>query len=271
MIIDAHLHVWRSDPVFPDQTLTTVSPASDVPLALLEQYMEEHGVDRAVIVQPLYPGEDNSFVADCAASNPDKFAAVCVVDPRKPDAASRLEFWVGEHHCRGLRLRPGVPGEADCFAAPATFPIWEFAQQAKVVISILGGFAYLGAVAELAKRFRDVPIIIDHLAHPPELALSACEPLLSLADCSNVLLKISGFPYYSRQGYPYHDCQPLVRAIYDRFGPERMVWGSDFPHVLLQSGYARALHWLQRTCDFLDARDIELILGSNARRLYWAT
>ncbi len=48
-----------------------------------------------------------------------------------------------------------------------------------------------------------------------------------------------------------------------------MIWGSDFPHVLLQSGYAPALHYLERTCDFLDATDLGLILGENASRLYW--
>jgi predicted TIM-barrel fold metal-dependent hydrolase len=74
VIIDAHLHVWRSAPAFPDPSATVVSPLSDVPLQLLEQYMAEFGIDRAVIVQPLFPGEDNSYVADCAASSSVRFA-----------------------------------------------------------------------------------------------------------------------------------------------------------------------------------------------------
>ena len=48
-----------------------------------------------------------------------------------------------------------------------------------------------------------------------------------------------------------------------------MIWGSDFPHVLLQTGYGRSLHWLERACDFLSEADLGLILGANAARLYW--
>src|SRR6266852_1539281 len=93
-------------PTYPNPAGTIVSPLSDVPVELLMQYMTEHGVDRAVLVQPMYPGEDNSYVANCAAAQPDRIAAVCVVDPRQPEAADRLEYWVREHGCKGLRLRP---------------------------------------------------------------------------------------------------------------------------------------------------------------------
>ena len=269
MIVDAHLHVWRPAPKFPDPSATVVSPLSDVPLQLLEQYMAEYGIDRAVIVQPLFPGEDNNYVADCAASRSARFASVCVVDPRKSDAVSRLKYWVRERGCRGLRLRPRVADEAGCFGEPSTFPIWELAQKDKIVISVLGDFSHLDAVAGLARRFPDVSIVLDHLAHPTNVQPRVCEPLLTLCECPNVLLKISGFPNFSDEPYPYRGCIPLVREIYSRFGAQRMIWDSDFPHVLLQSGYSRALHWLVRTCDFLDATDLGLILGGNASRLYW--
>jgi L-fuconolactonase len=236
---------------------------------LLEQYMAEFGIDRAVIVQPLFPGEDNSYVADCAASSSVRFASVCVVDPRTSDAVLRLKYWVRERGCRGLRLRPRVAEEAGCFGEPSTFPIWELAQEDKVVISVLGDFSHLDTLANVARRFPDVPIVLDHLAHPPHVQPRACEPLLSLSECPNVLLKISGFPHFCDEPYPHPSCIPLIREIHTRFGAERMIWGSDFPHVLLQSGYSRALHWLERTCDFLDATDLGLILGGNASRLYW--
>ena len=268
MIVDAHLHVWRSDTDYPDPSATTVSPVSDVPLELLEQYMSEYGIDRAVITQPLYPGEDNSYVAGCAQMNPHRFATVCVVDPRRSDAASRLKYWVGERACRGLRLRPLVADEAACFGAASTFPIWEFAQEARIVVSVLCDFAHLGRVQELARRFSEVSIIIDHLAHPTDMNPHSCGPLLSLSECSNVVMKMSGFAYFGG-AYPHDGCDQLVRAIYDRFGPRRMVWGSDFPHVLLQTGYVRALRWLERVCDFLDESDLALIMGANACRLYW--
>src|SRR5439155_9485276 len=123
MIVDAHLHVWRAFAGYPQPAVTTVSPVSDVPVELFCEYMAEHGVDRAVLVQPLYPGEDNSYIADCAAARPDRFAAVCVVDPRRDGAADRLDYWVTHRGCKGLRLRPRVAAEEASFGDPATFPL----------------------------------------------------------------------------------------------------------------------------------------------------
>ena len=66
MLVDAHAHVWRAVPNYPEPAATTVSPVSDVPVEILDEYLTEYGVDRAVLVQPVYPGEDNGYVADCA-------------------------------------------------------------------------------------------------------------------------------------------------------------------------------------------------------------
>lgn len=271
MIIDAHLHIWQADPDYPDQSATTVAPASAVPLELLKEYMAEHDVQRAVIVQPLYPGEDNHYIAQCAASDPERLAAVCVVDPRANDAVSRLKYWVEEKGCRGLRLRPRIAAEADCFGEPSTFPLWEYAEQSGVVINVLGGFEHLDTLARLAGRFNGVRVIVDHLAYPPIDDRTDFQPLLSLAKLPNIWVKVSGFPYFSQQGYPYADCDRLIRLVYESFGAERLIWGSDFPHILLQSGYARARNWLQRACDYLTTAEQSKIMGENALGLYWQT
>ena len=62
MLVDAHAHVWRAVPNYPEPAATTVSPVSDVPVEILDEYLTEYGVDRAVLVQPVYPGEDNGYV-----------------------------------------------------------------------------------------------------------------------------------------------------------------------------------------------------------------
>src|SRR5437764_11061096 len=108
-VVDSHLHVWRALPTGEPGVPTIVSPHEDVPVERALEVLDRHGVSRAVLVQPMFRGEDNGYVADAAGARPDRLAAVCVVDPRVPSAADRLEHWAVGHGCRGLRLRPKVP------------------------------------------------------------------------------------------------------------------------------------------------------------------
>jgi predicted TIM-barrel fold metal-dependent hydrolase len=165
-----------------------------------------------------------------------------------------------------------VPAEAECFGRPDTYALWDRAAELGVVVSLLCDPGHLPRVRDLAIRYPAVDIVIDHLGHPDPaggLGAPAFRDLAALADCPRVQLKLSGQAYYAREAYPYADCRPLVRALVDRFGPRRIVWGSDFPHVLLKCGYARALKLPPRAYDFLSEADLSLIMGENARRLYW--
>src|SRR5579872_7242516 len=166
MLIDSHVHVWRPHPDFAQAGATIVSPHSPIPVELLDAYLDEHGLSRAVLVQPIYPGEDNSYVADCARARPDRYAAVCVVDPRQSDAAERLAYWVGERGCRGLRLRPRIAAESAIFSSPEIYPIWEKAAELRIVMSVMGGPEHLATLKSLARRYASVPIVVDHLGLP---------------------------------------------------------------------------------------------------------
>jgi predicted TIM-barrel fold metal-dependent hydrolase len=268
MIVDAHAHVWKADPKYPNPAVTTVSPASEVPLDLLRQYMDQHGVGRTVLVQPMFPGEDNSLVADAACAEPERFAAVAVVDPRAPE---RLEYWVKERGCRGLRMRPSFAGEEELFEHD---PLWAKALRLRIVISVLAKMPHVAAIARRAERFPGVPLIVDHLAHP-DVAAGVGSPefqaLLALAKFPNVSVKPTGFYYYSKQGYPYDDCADFFRAAYDSFGPDRLIWGSDFPHVLLKTDYGRTLRLFEDRYPWLTKGERDKILGANAEGLYFAS
>jgi predicted TIM-barrel fold metal-dependent hydrolase len=269
--VDSHLHVWRAGAGQSPAIATLVSGETDVPLDAAAATLAEHGIDRGVLVQPVYPGEDNSYVAACARAQPDKFAAVCVVDPRIPGAESRLEHWVARG-CRGLRLRPRIAAEAGAYGDPATFPLWEAAARLGVVVNVLSDPAHHATTAALADRFGQVPIVIDHLGHPDvESGINdpGFQQLLALAKRENVHVKLSGFYHFSRGSFPFRDCWNFMRAAWDAFGPSRLLWGSDYPHVTVTCGYQNAIEVIDVVLGGIGDAERRLVMGGNAVRLYW--
>ena len=90
MIIDTHLHVWSDD--FSRYPLAEGRQAGEAaPAELLNETMAEAGVDKAVIVQPIYYLYDNRYVAECLRRFPGKFAAIGLVNRHAPDAPDQLE------------------------------------------------------------------------------------------------------------------------------------------------------------------------------------
>ncbi len=236
--------------------------------------MGEHGVDKAVLVQPLYPGEDNSYVADSAAADPSHLAAVCYADPRRVEADQTLRYWVRERGCSGLRIRPSVPDEEVSFGQASSHPVWEAAQELGIAINLLMRMEHVPALALLAERFSQVPILIDHMASPDVSAGTgspAFKELLSLSRFPQVSVKVSGYYYLSDQGWPYRDCHPIFEALYDAYGAKRLIWGSDFPHVILKSSYASVLALQERFYTYLSPVEMAAIMGGNAEAIYWSS
>ena len=223
MIVDAHAHLWKATA---SAAATIMDPRCDIPASLLETYLREHGVDRAVLVQPMYPGEDNSLILDVARANPGRFAAVVVAH-----SPERLAACAG---ARGLRVRPAMEGIG-------SDALWDAARG--LVVSVLGRPEHVGDVAAKAARFPDVPIVVDHFLHG--------EAVLDLARFPNVHVKVSGMHHFAYT-------EALLRDVRSRFGLDRMLWGSDFPHVLLRAGYAGAMR----------VPDLER-MSATAARLYW--
>lgn len=269
-IVDAHMHVWRAAGGETPGVATIVPPQTNVLIELASDIMLEHHVERAVLVQPVFRCEDNTYVAACASAEPNRFAAVCVVDPRVPGAERRLEHWAAQG-CRGLRLRPRISAESAIFGDPSTYPLWETAARLTMVVSLLSSPAHAPAIGGLAARFPDVPIVLDHLGHPRvEEGVHGADfqALLRLARHPRIFVKASGFYHFSGEQFPYPDCHDLVRAVYDCFGPRRILWGSDFPHVVPSCGYARSL-LMPETALKWTAAERESAMGGNALRLYW--
>jgi predicted TIM-barrel fold metal-dependent hydrolase len=124
---------------------------------------------------------------------------------------------------------------------------------------------YAPQIGELAAEFRDVPVILDHLARSSQGSPAEYEEVLKLAKLPRVYMKYSGVSYSSKQKYPYPDAKPIVRQCFDAFGPDRMIWGG-LGHSIEQFNQAVAL--FDAMFDFASESDRAKIRGLNAMKLF---
>ena len=162
MIIDTHLHVWSDD--FSRYPFADGSRAAEgAPVELLNETMAEAGVDKAVIVQPIYYRYDNRYTAECLRRFPGKFAAIGLVDRQAPDAPDQLERLVREDGFGGLRIHLGRVDDPAEWAAPDQDPIWRRAEDLGVCFIVYGPATHLPAVEPIIARFPNVPVVLDHI------------------------------------------------------------------------------------------------------------
>ena len=266
MIIDAHLHVWSDNyeryPMADGRT--DAGPGST---ELLLETMETHSVDKAVIVQPIYYLYDNTYVIDSLKKYPGKFAAVGILDRHAPDTPEQLEILVKEHGFSGLRMHLGRPDDPAEWAAPDQDPIWRKAEEVGALFQSFGPADKQPAIEPIVARYPGVKVVLDHIGGAPTDEGGEAPLLgnvLKFAQYPNTYVKFTPQGHKSQEDYPFKDTHGAFHKIYDAFGPKRLMWGTDFPHVIRDLGYGRALDLFREHMDFLSDEDKEWILGKTA-------
>ena len=280
-LIDAHLHVWTSDAGrFPfahpnDANFKPPSIAGTIEMALEE--MDRHAIDCAVLVQVIYYGWDNRYVAECVRRHPRRFRAQGLIDPTAPDVAAKLEYWMREHRLAGMRFSPiYYKGRDEWITSDAHRQLWKKAEALEAIFNFFIAAPQLARLETMLSAYPDVRVVIDHLAR---VDLSSPDPdrevtqLTKLARYRNVWVKISELSLLSpSKKYPYADTFPWLKRVYDAFGPGRLLWGTGFPGATrAQAGRPpldQELALIGREIPFFSASDREMILGRNAANLW---
>ncbi len=267
-IIDPHVHVWVNDPAYPWAPDNPNPPAEDATCEMLLEEMARNGTEKTVLVQVIHYKWDNRYAGDCLRKYPDRFEGVCRVDPENPAAADDLSRWVEEYGFRGVRLSPGAGREGDWFTGRGLDRLWRRTRDLNVPMCILTSQGRLPDLERWIRKYDDVQVCVDHMAWPPVDGTGDAANLLRLARYPEVYVKISGTWGVSQESYPYRDTHAVVRQVYDAFGPERLMWGTDWPLVERKCGYAGALDIVRKELAFLNDTDREWILGKTVLRLW---
>jgi L-fuconolactonase len=127
---------------------------------------------------------------------------------------------------------------------------------------------HLAVIGELARRHPDLPVVIDHAAKP-DIANGKLRPwadhMARLARETPWFCKVSGLVTEARADWQFDDLRPYVDHLLATFGPNRLMWGSDWPVVTLASNYQR---WRDAASTLLPSDSHDAVFGATAMRFY---
>lgn len=223
---DSHCHVFGPGAVFPYASDRTFTPV-DVPKAEVAWLHSYLGLRRAVVVQSSCNGSDHSVLLDALADGGGRLRGVGLID----DTVSPRQ--VEDLHNAGVRgfrlnflphLRQPPPREE---IASILSRVHRHGWHAEVHVQGTGVIDYREMIEALPG-----PVVIDHLARVDlgeGLNSRSVQALRGLLDTGRVWVKVSGIDRVSKLGPPYDDAVALA-AMLVAHAPERVLWGTDFPH-----------------------------------------
>lgn len=273
MVIDAHQHFWQFDAVrdtWMDDSMSVLR--RDFLPAELHQTLRENGVGGCIAVQADQSETETEFLLGLAAQHDFIRGVVGWVDLRAANLEERLEHFSQYPRLRGFRHI--VQGEVDVnFMLRPDF-------QRGIGMLEGRGFAYdilvfphqLGGALELARRFPRQTFILDHLGKPyikDGFRAGWAALLRELGRCENVVCKVSGLVTEADwQHWRYADFVPYLDQAFEAFGPDRLLYGSDWPVCLLGGDYGRVKGILTRYLEPFSPEDRDKVWGGSAARVY---
>jgi len=268
-IVDPHVHVWKRDPQYPFARETTHPPDTDATPEMLLQLMKADGVMKTVIIQVIHYRWDNSYLAGVLKQYPEYFQGVCRVNPEDPAAPDRLSDLVEQQGFRGVRISPSAEPGGDWIRGPLMPPLWKRCRELKVPMTVLTPVTRMPDLVPVIEPLPELTVVIDHMADCPPDRPDELQKLLALARFPNVFVKTSHCWSLSKQPYPYPDAQEQVKRLYDVFGPQRLMWATDWP-ILLQSNcsYHQALTLVRDDMQFLNNEDKRWMLSKTVERVW---
>jgi len=226
---DCHIHVFGDVMRYPPAAQRTYTPVAAT-FVQWQAVAEPLGLERVVLVQPSAYGTDNRCMLDALRDNRSVARGVAVIDAATPDSALSAMVDLGVVGVR-LNLMTGVSPD------PASIPALLRATAARIAklgwhLQLLAAPSLIEAVADMIPSL-GVPVVFDHMASlhaalgPDQPGLRAVLRLLRENAC---WMKVSGADHVASRRDAPEEALPIMRALIEA-NPERVVWGSDWPHI----------------------------------------
>ena len=147
-------------------------------------------------------------------------------------------------------------------------PLWKRCEELKVPMTVLAPITRMPDVQALMERYPDLTLVIDHMADCPVDQPAELEKLIALKRYPKVFVKISHTWSLSKQPYPWLDAQEHVKRLHASFGPQRLMWGTDWPVSKKETDYGHTLSVVRDDMKFLNAEDKSWMLSRTIERVW---
>jgi L-fuconolactonase len=273
MTIDAQVHAYeRNHPARPWTAHLDGPP--EVSGDDMVAAMDAVGVDGALLVSPfsLYR-YDASYALEVRAKHPGRFGLIKPVDPTDAAVADTIADWAATDGAVGIRLMLNREGISTDAADPGLNRVLAAAARHSLPVNLMctGRLEQAGL---LAARNPDARLVIDHLGlqqphRPPAPAQPFADlpKLLKLAAHDNIAVKITGACTLSHEPFPYNDLWDPLCRIFDAFGFNRCMWGTDWTRAVALLTYKQGVEAF-RVTDRLSDSDRAALMGETLQRIY---
>jgi L-fuconolactonase len=271
--IDAHLHIWDLDLseyawLTPDMGAlhATFTPER------ARRELDACGVERAVLVQAEDSERDTELMLDAADRHLWVVGVVGWVQlDHPPTAEKQLDRWQQHSAFCGVRHLVHDDPRDDVLSLPAVRRSLRVLGERGLPFEVPNAWPrHLAATAALAEALPELRIVVDHLGKPPsgdehwsqwrrDLAAVAAQP--------GTVAKVSGLQVPGRP-FTVRDVRPAWDTALELFGPDRLMWGSDWPLTVLVEGYAGTWEVISTLIGELTAEEQAMLLAGTATSVY---
>jgi predicted TIM-barrel fold metal-dependent hydrolase len=280
VLIESHIHLFAGDPVRFPYNSGSYKPQT-APVEEYVKFVREAQINHSVIVHPEPYQDDHRYLEYCFSREPSPhfFKGTCLFDPIDPKTPKRMQALMQRNPGRIVALRvheihpagtpsttTGVIRDRD-LKDPQVAITWRAAHELGLAIQIHCIPHYAVQIGELAAKFPDTPIVLDHLARPGQGTAEEYEQVLKLAALPRVYMKFSstGVASASREPFPHRDAKPLVKRVYGAFGADKMLWGELGGD---RAAFAREVQLFNLMFDFAPEAERKKIRGLTAQKQF---
>jgi len=272
MRIDAHQHYWQLSRGDYGWLTADLAPIyRDFMPDELSAHLDHHAIDGTIAVQAAPTIAETEFLLEIADSTPFVLGVVGWVDFSAATAVDDIVRLADHSKLVGLRPMIQDIADDDWMLRPELAPAFEAVIERDLAFDALVLPRHLTRLSFLLSRYPKLRTIVDHGAKPDIRAGAFqqwAEEIGQVARETNAYCKLSGLVTEARADWCIDDLRPYVDHLLDTFGPDRLIWGSDWPVCTLASPFERWFQTSELLLNTLSASDRAAIFGGNALRAY---